>query len=220
MRLTSLTLVITLLAIAGCDSTRDARKSRFNYSPFSAANTGTTPGNQTVNEIPIDEGSGNTSTTTIPAEISHCSWAPDGQNGFSSNSSHLGAFTVCKSSSKETDLYIQIKTPVTNVQVCLIPTSSSGSSSVYIGEPRCLVLGDNKRVYKVAMNKNRPNFSHLPLNGVMIMKDESHFYPYPFNQNALSPDAYIFCSQYLAQFNYAGYCEAFKSVNAYVFKQF
>ena len=35
MRLTSLTLIITLLVIAGCDSTRDARKSRFNYSPFS-----------------------------------------------------------------------------------------------------------------------------------------------------------------------------------------
>lgn len=224
MRLTSLTLIITLLVIAGCDSTRDARKSRFNYSPFSGTNTSTTPGNQVDDDtsLPIDEGggSGSGSSTTIPAEISHCSWAPDGQNGFSSNSSHLGQFTVCKSSTKETDLYIQIKTPVTNVQVCLIPTSISGSSSVYIGEPRCLVLGDNKRVYKVAMNKNRPNFSHLPLNGVMIMKDESHFYPYPFNQNALSPDAYIFCSQYLAQTNYAGYCEAFKSVNAYVFKQF
>lgn len=220
MRIAPLTFIIILLAIAGCDSARDARKSRFDYSPFKNGND-----NPTGGAITIDPGDGTgsgtgTTTTTIPPEINHCSWAPDGLTGFSSNSTHLGEYTVCKSTSSETDLYIQIKNPITSVQVCLIPTSSSGSSSVYIGEPRCLVLNDNKRVYKVTMIKNRPNFSHLPLNGVMIMKDEQHFYPYPFNQNALSPDAYVFCSQYLAQYGYGGYCESFKSVGAYTFKQF
>src|SRR5690606_2827054 len=176
-------------------------------------NTNPTAGNQTDNGsgLNIDDsnngGSGSgSSNVTIPAEISHCSWAADGINGFSTNSTHLGQFTVCKSSTTETDLYIQIKTPITNVQVCLIPVSNSNNSTVYIGEPRCLMLTDNKRVYKVTMLKNRPNFSTLPLNGVMVMKDEQHFYPYPFNQYALSPDAFIFCSQYLAQTNDAEYC--------------
>lgn len=223
MKIVPLTFISLLLILTSCDSARQSRKSRFDYSPFSST-TGTTGGNQTGGDIVIDNsgnGSGSGSgTTTIPTEINHCSWAPDGLNGFENSSSHLGSYTVCKSTTSEVDLYIQIKNPITNVQVCLIPTSASGEQSVYIGEPRCLVLNDNKRVYKVTMVKNRPNFSHLPLNGVMIMKDESHFYPYPFNQNALSPDAYVFCSQYLAQYGYGGYCESFKSVGAYAYKQF
>tara|TARA_R110000868_G_scaffold90968_6_gene252131 strand:+ start:2257 stop:2928 length:672 start_codon:yes stop_codon:yes gene_type:complete len=223
MKLAPLTLSFLILSLVGCDSARDARKTRFDYSPFSTNNS-TTAGNQTDGGgVVVDTGSGSgtgSGTTTIPTEIDHCSWAPDGLNGFSSTSTHLGAYTVCQSKNSQTDLYIQVKNPVTNVQVCLVPTSSSGSSSVYIGEPRCLMLNDNKRVYKVTMLKNRPNFSQLPLNGVMIMKDEQHFYPYPFNQNALSPDAYVFCSQYLAQYGYGGYCESFKSVGAYTYKQF
>lgn len=223
MKFAPLLMISALILIAGCDSARDARKTRFSYSPVKSDPNNTTAGNQTGGTpITIDNGSGSGSgsSVTIPSEISHCSWAPDGVNGFADNSSHLGQFTACKSSTSETDIYIQVKTPVTNVQVCLIPTSHSGSSSVYIGEPRCLVLGDNKRVYKVTMVKNRPNFSHLPLTGLMIMKDEMHAYPYPFNQQALSPDAYIFCAQYLAQTNYGGYCDAFVQVGAYVYKQF
>ncbi len=217
-----LTTLILLFALVGCDSARDARRTRFNYS---ALNNSYDHGNNNGNNpIVVDPtpgpGGGGGGTTTIPPEISHCSWAPDGLNGFASNSTHLGAYTVCKSSTTETDLYIQIKNPITNVQVCLIPTSTSGSATVYIGEPRCLLLSDNKRVYKVSMQKNRPNFSHLALNSVMIMKDEVHFYPYPFNQNALSPDAFIFCSQYFDQTGYGGYCDSFKSVGAYVLKIF
>lgn len=225
MKLTPLAIVLAMLIATSCDSARDARKSRFNYSPFSST-TGTTGGNQTDDGVTVDDGtntggsSGTGSTTPIPQEISHCSWASDGLNGFSSNSTHLGEFTVCKSSATETDLYIQIKNPITSVQVCLIPMSTSGSSSVYIGEPRCLVLSDNKRVYKVPMLKNRPYYSHLALNGVMIMKDEVHSYPYPFNKNILSPDAFIFCSEYLAQHRYEGYCDTFREVGAYVYKQF
>lgn len=224
MKLAPLTMILAMLIAAGCDTARDARKTRFNYSPFSS-NTGTTGGNQTDGDgdLTIGDGSGSGSsgnTTTIPSEISHCSWAQDGLNGFSSNSTHLGQFTVCKSTSSETDLYIQIKNPITSVQVCLVPMSTSGSSSVYIGEPRCLVLSDNKRVYKVTMLKNRTYYSHLALNGVMIMKDEAHQYPYPFNQYILSPDAFIFCSEYLAQHGYDGYCDTFKDVGAYVYKQF
>jgi len=223
MKILPLTFLSILMILTSCDSQRSTRKSRYDYSPFSSS-TSTTGGNQTDGEIIIDNtgnGSGGGGTTvTIPPEIDHCSWAPDGLNGFMSNSAHIGSYTVCKSTSNELDLYIQVKNPITNVQVCLIPTSASGGQSVYIGEPRCLVLNDNKRVYKVTMVKNRPNYSQLPLNSVMIMKDEVHFYPYPFNQNALSPDAYVFCSQYLAQYGYGGYCDAFKSVGAYTYKEF
>lgn len=220
----SLTAILIMFSIVGCDTARDARRSRYNSNALDNSNSYNWGNNNNNNGgVTVDNGgntNGSGSGTTIPSEISHCSWASDGLNGFASNSSHLGQYTVCKSSTKETDLYIQVKNPVTNVQVCLIPTSTSNSAQVYIGEPRCLMLSDNKRVYKVPMLKNRSGFSHMPLNSVMIMKDESHPYPHPFNQYVLTPDAFIFCSNYFDQTGYSGYCDAFKDVGAYALNIF
>jgi len=157
----------------------------------------------------------------IPAEIKHCNWSMDGQTGFSnSNNTHLGAHTICQSQSSPVDIYIQLKNPISDAQVCLIPTYNSGTSSIYIGEPRCLMISDNKRIYKVTLLKNRQGYSSFSVTGVMAMKDKAFFYPPPFYQHVLSPDAFLFCSQFLDQYSDDSYCQSFKSVGQYVYKQF
>lgn len=157
----------------------------------------------------------------IPQEIKHCNWSADGQTGFeNSSNSHLGAHTICQSQNSEVDIYIQLKSPVSDAQICLIPTYNSGSSSIYIGEPRCLMVNDNKRIYKVKLLKNRQGYSSFNITGVMAMKDKAFFYPPPFYQHVLSPDAYLFCSQFLDQYGDDSYCQSFKSVGQYVYKQF
>ena len=67
---------------------------------------------------------------------------------------------------------------------------------------------------------NRQFFESYPLTGVMIMKDESFDYPYPFNQKSLHPDAYLYCSEMLYQRGISSYCETFKNVNKYTYHKF
>ncbi|MBT3584854.1 MAG: hypothetical protein HN509_08095, partial [Halobacteriovoraceae bacterium] len=164
----------------------------------------------------------NNNSNNIPSEISHCTWSTDGVNGFPAQSNHLGAYSFCKSSdtNNPNDVYIQVQQPVSDAQVCIIPTSSSGSNSIYIGEPRCLMITEPQKIYKVTLLKNRPGFSTFPLSGAMIMKDKAYFYPPPFYQYVLSPDAYIFCSQFLDQYGDPSYCVSFKSVSQYIYHQF
>lgn len=157
----------------------------------------------------------------LPDEIKHCNWSADGQTGFEkSSNSHLGAHTICQSQTNEVDIYLQIKNPISDAQVCLIPTYSNGNASIYIGEPRCLMVNDNKRIYKVTLLKNRQGYSSFSVTGVMAMKDKAFFYPPPFYQHVLSPDAYLFCSQFLDQYGDDSYCQSFKSVGQYVYKKF
>lgn len=156
----------------------------------------------------------------IPEQIRHCQWSADGVNGFAQNHNHLGQFTICQSSQKDVDIHLQIKTPITDANLCVFPTYHSGSSSVYIGEPRCFSATNPKTIYKVVLLKNRPNYGHLSVTGVMVMKDKAFFYPPPFYQYVLSPDAYMFCSQFLDTYQDPSYCNAFKNVGQYVYVQF
>lgn len=157
----------------------------------------------------------------IPEEIKHCAWSADGISGFQmASNSHIGPHTICQSKNINTDVFIQVKNPITDSQVCIIPTYASNNASVYIGEPRCLMLNDNKRIYKVSLLKNRPGYGNFNVNGVMVMKDKAFFYPAPFYQHVLSPDAYLFCSQFLDQYGDPSYCNSFKSVGQYIYKAF
>lgn len=167
-----------------------------------------------TNQVPTD---------LIPKEISHCSWSTDGQSHYAEETNaHLGAHTICQDNSNEKNIYIQIKEPINDSQVCLIPTYTSSGKTIYIGEPRCLLLTDPQKIYKVELSKNRDssNYSKYAINSVMVMKDKAYFYPSPFYQYSLAPDAYIFCSQFLDQYGDPSYCQAFKSKNEYVFKLF
>lgn len=224
MKMQLFTTFILLLLFTACNEPRGQRKSSteggsfIDFGPQSNGPTGNS-GNES--------GGSTTSGSQVPSEISHCQWSQDGVNGFSDTSSHLGSYTLCQSSTTETEIYIQIKTPITDSALCFIPTNSTSSgASRYIGEVRCLNATDSKKIYKVTLVKNRPSppggasFSQYPLNSVMVMKDKAYFFPAPFYVYQLAPDAYIKCSTFLDYYQDPSYCDAFKQVGQYVFKVF
>ncbi len=218
-----------LVGLVACDtSTRDRRPTKssngnaysyfnpgtsgFGTSPGSTSGTGTTSGTTTGTATPT--------ATTVPDEIKHCSWSFDGQTGYEKTHQHIGSYTLCKSSVNSMDVFIQVKTPITDAMLCLIPTAHSGSSSTYIGEPRCLNVDTNAKVYKVSMVKNRTGFTNYTMTGIMLMKDKQFYYGAPFYSFMLSPDAYLFCNNWLAQTGDPSYCYAFNQVGQYVYHQF
>lgn len=230
----SILLFATLgMVLYSCDTPRDRRATPIaNGNQYSFFNpNSTTSGSSSSDTGPrTSDGSDTTTGTTtsgggttapaIPTEISHCSWSMDGQNGFSNFHQSIGSYTLCKSKTSAMDIYIQLKTPSTDAQICIIPTTNSGGNSTYIGEPRCLMIDTNSKVYKVTLYKNRPGYSSYSFTGVMAMKDKSYFYPYPFNRYMLSPDAYMHCANLLAETGDSAYCNSFNSVGQYVYQTF
>ena len=220
-----------------CDTPRDRRPTPVGngnsygyFNPYSSPTT--TSGNNTTGTRTGDTtGTGAsasatptpgaaTAPVTIPSEIAHCSWSKDGQSGFQSYHQHLGSYTLCKSKTSPMDIYIQLQTPSSDAQICIIPTTNSGGNSTYIGEPRCLMVDSNSKVYKVTLYKNRPGYTSYNFTGVMAMKDKSYYYPYPFKQYILSPDAYMYCANWLEDTGDSSFCESFNSVGQYVYQTF
>ena len=218
-------LIILAISITSCDAPRDRRtaytsRTGSTYSPsYNSTGSSNTGSATDTNTDSSGDREDTTTDTGIPDEIKHCSWSTDGSSNFAESNSHLGQYTICQSTNKQ-DVWIQVKTPITDAQVCMIPTHNSGSSSVYVGEPRCLMLSESKKIYKVTLYANRSGYQNFSISGVMVMKDKSFFYPAPFYQYVLSPDAYIYCSQFLDKYKDASYCNAFKQVGQYVYKQF
>lgn len=220
-----LAFLVLLVATMACEGPRDARSRRGASDDAFSSSTSTDSDNDNgVTVVDNDNGGIGTGTPTdqIPTEIQHCNWSTDGVNGFQSTSSHLGSYTFCQARSPgvETDVYLQLQSPISDSQVCVIPTFNNGSNSIYVGEPRCLSATDNKRIYKIGLIKNRPGYSNFAITGAMIMKDKAFFYPAPFYQYVLSPDAYLFCANFLDQYGDASYCTSFSSVGEYKYHQF
>ena len=222
MRITILFFIVSLILTACIPTQRStARKNSSSDDPVYANPetpyyTGTESRDEEVEPTPV-------ATSSLPDEIAHCQWSTDGSTGFSKSSSHLGNYSLCQVN--ETDIYIQLQTPVTDCQVCIIPTYNSSSSnlSIYIGEPRCIYITDATKIYKVTMLKNRSGYTNFSITGVMIMKDKMYAYGPPFGTpyiNLLSPDAYLFCSNWLSQTGNSAYCQTFVSVGQYVYHQF
>jgi hypothetical protein len=223
--------IVGFLGLFGCDGTRERRPTKSSgtgnaYSYFNpgASGFGTSPTSaasvSTGTATPVVTSNPAVPAVAIPAELKHCSWSMDGVTGYEKSHVHIGSYTLCKSSLNPLDVYLQVKTPITDAQLCIIPTTNSGNSSTYIGEPKCLMIDTNNNVYKITLEKNRPSFSSYSLTGVMLMKDKQFYYPSPFNRYALSPDAYLFCSQWLGQTGDPSYCAAFNQVGQYVYHQF
>ena len=211
--------------LSACDSPRSQR------ALSSTSNNLLTNNASTVN---LDNGSGssggtgsnnssNTTTTTpvIPSDATQCKFAADGATGFESESSHLGAYTLCQSSSDKSTFYFQLKTSPTNsngdVSICFIPTTSSGSSSIYVGNPMCGYFKDPKAVRKINFIKYA-QYANAKINGVIFFKDLSWYYPV-FNSYMMTLDAYKTCMNMLAYGN-SSYCQAFKQVGQYIYRQY
>ncbi len=213
-------LLVLSSLFAGCnESTRDRRlayatagttSSGYQYgSNFTNTNDRTTI---TVTPTP-------TTTSNVPSDATHCKWSTDGSTGFERQSSHLGDYTLCQSKTDETKVYIQVKT-VPSSQVCIIPTSSNGTSSVYIGEPRCTLITSNTTIYPVTLLKNRTNFASYKINSAMVMKDLVYYtYGYPYVRQYYAVDAYLECYRQLG-YGDPRYCVAFNALGQHVFHQF
>ncbi|GAB4010502.1 MAG: hypothetical protein Fur0010_03310 [Bdellovibrio sp.] len=217
----SLTALMAMVLV-GCEQPRQTRghqRGTASSEPlqFTSSSSSSSGGTYPSNPTPPPTPAGG---LVIPTEISHCSWASDGMSGFASSHAHIGEYTLCKSVADETDIYLQVKNNVSDSQLCLFPTTAEGSASTYIGEARCLMVTDNKKIYKIKMYKNRPGFESKSITGIMLMKDKAYFYPAPFYQYVLSPDAYLYCSNWLAIYKDQSYCVAFKSVGQYIYHQF
>ena len=220
--MTPISILAMLFLITSCDSPRSKRSVL--TSSKSAYNAGTD-----LTNVPT---SGNTDSTTptttpttgsvvVPSDAAHCKFSSDGVNGFESTHSHIGSYTLCQSSTDKTVFYVQIKTPPVSstgdVNVCFIPHTTSGSNSLYIGNPMCGSFSDPKGVKKITFVKYA-QYSGALINSVMFFKDTSYYYPM-YGKSVSTLDAYKDC-MYRLNYGVTTYCTSFKTVGQYVLKTF
>ena len=216
-------LVATTIFATSCDSPRTARSIISSQSGNSLTGNGTTTGSGIdLGGTTTDNTTGTTTNTNIPSDSSHCKFSTDGVNGFESTSTHLGSYTLCQSSTDKNSFYMQVKTPPVgssgDVSICFIPHTTSGSNSIYVGNPMCGTFSDPKTVKKITFVKYT-QYSSALINSVMFFKDTSYYYSSPYNRTMMTLDAYKTCMNALA-YNNAYYCQAFKTVGQYVLKSF
>jgi len=223
------------LIFSACDAPRDRRAAYGNKSQVFNS-TPTFSSGYAINSPANSSGSGSgaaseqagsspatpttTPSNTIPSDASHCQWSADGITGFASDHALIGPYTLCKSSTTETNVYIQIKNPINDSYLCIIPTTNSNNLSTYVGEPRCLFATDPKKIYMVSLYKNRYGYGSYPITGAMLMKDKIYWYPAPYYQYLLAPDAYLQCAEFLATKGDSSYCYTFNMVNQHKYHQF
>lgn len=222
-----ISLALVLGILSSCDAPSGSQRQVVvqDQSPSGFSTTGTTyPTTPTITDT-------TTSDQDVPSDATHCSWAEDGQTGFMHSSTHLSlsesrssAFTACQSSADPDTMYFQLEEPITDTQLCFIPMYQQGSSSTYLGVPRCLNAIDNQKIYTIRMYKDRSGFQNLSINSVMIIKDKSYTFPYPYNVNypLLAPDAFLECNLQLTHptFPNSQFCESFISTGHYHFHKF
>jgi hypothetical protein len=202
------------MMITSCDSPRSQKA--ILSSSKSAVNTGVNLTPTPVADTPIS-----TTPTNVPADATHCKFSTDGVNGFETTSTHLGSYTLCQSSTDKTVFYAQFKTPPVSstgdVSICFIPHTTSGSNSLYIGNPMCGSFSDPKAVKKIQFVKYT-QYSSALINSVMFFKDTSYYYPM-YGKSVMTLDAYKDC-MYRLNYGVTTYCESFKSVGQYVLRSF
>lgn len=209
-------LMALLMITTACDSPRSQRaliSSKSNS--LSGANLGA--------ENTIPDTTTPTTASNIPADATHCKFSTDGISGFASTSAHLGSYTLCQSSTDKTVFYAQFKTPPVgpsgDVSICFIPHTTSGSESIYIGNPMCGTFTDPKSVKKISFVKYT-QYSSALINNIMFFKDTYYYYPM-YGKNVMTLDAYKDCMARLSLVpKVTTYCNSFKSVNQYVIQSY
>ncbi|EQC49309.1 putative lipoprotein [Bacteriovorax sp. BSW11_IV] len=219
--------IIFATLMASCEAPRDKRSLYMSsLNNQSGSTTGSSTGGTTTGDTGGGRDTGSTTDvtgSTIPDDAKHCTWSTDNSTNYSdSSNTHIGPNNVCRSSATDTNVYIQIKNPQTDAQICIFPTYESNGKSFYIGNPRCFVASEAGKLYKISLFKDRDSgkYSGLTMNSVMIVKDKAYFYGTPFYQWVLAPDAYMYCSKFLELYNNSSYCQAFKSKGEYLYKRF
>ena len=142
-------------------------------------------------QYPVDPiiGGGTTTGTTVPAEFSHCNFTT-----YNLNDANLGRYNLCRSQTNTNRILLQLEYGVTDGNLCVFPTSTSGGKSIYVGEAQCFSASNGGEFHQIDLEKNRPGFSNATINGVMIMPDVQYTY---FWGSELAPDAYLDCMNML-----------------------
>lgn len=142
-------------------------------------------------------------------------------NLYQNNHPLIGTFSLCQSERDDKILFFKMKRPNIKNQICFIPTHERKKKSFYIGEPRCLFVTIENKVYKINFYKNRPGqYKHLKINGVLIIQDKFIQFPTPFSQNKKIgiPEAYLKCISEIDKMKpNLKYCQSFKLEGEYVY---
>jgi hypothetical protein len=223
-------LVIVMVMISSCNeqrsrSTAYSKNNNNGLTSLGGTNykTGTTTTDGRIPAGTIDSGTGRVDDkSTLPPEVAHCKFALDTKSALEIPSSSLGAMTICKSKEDDRIIYTQFEKDQT-ARILMFPTYHSGTKSFYIGSPVYNIQETTLaayKIYKYELEKNRKGFENYPITGVMMMKDEVNFYPFPFQGPYRNNEAYMMCNDWLYHSNDSRYCNAFKAVGKYVYKVF
>lgn len=216
-----LILTLAILITYSCDNPR-GRRVKISKSNESAYNFEGSTGSGGSGSSSGGTNSGTTQeTANIPTDAKHCRFSNDGQNNYESSSNHLGSYTLCQSSTDKNVFYIQIKTPPVDstgdVSVCFIPQTTSGTTSIFVGDPMCSTFPDPKMVKKITFQKYN-SYSNALINSVIFFKDSKYYYP-AYEQYINTLEAYGICMSELSK-GVSKYCDSFKQVGQYVIKNF
>lgn len=230
-------IILTLIAIVTTSCMQARNRSAIVGSKSDGANyeheypngNGDTVGNDIPGFTPTegnDDPTDDAPATGIPSDASHCTWASTSNQQYTRDTNHLGKINICQSKTTPLNIFVQVKTPVTATKVCAIPMYEYSGRSIYLGNPRCIFIPDNK-VYTIPLLKNRSgSYSQYSMTSVMLIKDMKFNYPAPFATSTNlygqfnGVDAFLYCSQYLDRTGVGSYCNAFNSINQHVYHSF
>lgn len=209
--------LLFMISLAACDQPRSRRyierldpETPLDNLGDGNSNPGTQPPNADATATPIPNADDN----AIPQEYSHCKDKMVTNLTYQYEHPHIGNYNICKSSQNNDSYLIQIQNQIPNFSVCAIPTTSGGtnSSSTYVGEAKCFNVYESNKMVEINFIKNRPGYSSYSITGMMIMQDRPYYYPAPYNYQLNTPDAYLYCLNWLASYNDGRYCETFTYV--------
>lgn len=154
-----------------------------------------------------------TPTSTIPTAYQKC---VNSGNQFPNTSTYFGNYFICQQDVTKTKVYLWPQNTI-NSQVCLIPMYATGSNSINIGEAQCQYVSSASQGVEFTLYKNRPGFENYVMNAVMIMRDESFVYPYPYtlkyNSAIKNTTAFYTCMD--TAYQTTAYCQAFAQMQQY-----
>jgi hypothetical protein len=133
----------------------------------------------------------------------------------------LGKFSICQSKREDKIIFFKSKKKFLDNKFCFIPTHEKGNKSFYIGEPRCLFLNDNEKVFRISFLKNRPgNYKDISINGTLIIPDKFIHFSEPFDKEIKMgvPEAYLRCMKEInSKTENIAFCEVFKKANHFIY---
>jgi len=88
--------------------------------------------------------------------------------------SDIGSFGICQSSTDETLFKVKFTQPSTSTRNCLIPVHRfQDGASQYLGQPQCTLVNQSNSEIIGNLYKNRNGAQSYPLNAVIVMKESS-----------------------------------------------